>query len=190
MLLKKFFIIIVLLALTTVGSTIPSKLLQYLDSIDEFSNNICSVPKCADEDVQKTIQAIESGCQTDLNNNNTLAELIYGVFVFYSPLRDSICFKNHDEFCVHETLNTTLNLPDSPIKITGIPIIDAIAVADSKPVCTKCNKDIIRTFGMFIKNNTLALQVLAHAGINQNSIDTMRIGIAVKCSIKFLENCS
>ncbi|KAF0554657.1 hypothetical protein F8M41_019000 [Gigaspora margarita] len=163
----------------------PRELLKYLDLIDQFSNGICSATKCADKDIQGAIQDIEDGCKPDLNNNNTFAELIYGAFVFYSPLRDSICFKNNNVFCVHETLNTTLSLPDSPINITGNAVIDAIAVADPEQVCTRCNKDIINTFGNFIKNNTLALQVLAQAGINQTRIDTMKIGVAVKCGIKF-----
>ncbi|RIB14720.1 hypothetical protein C2G38_2194244 [Gigaspora rosea] len=47
------------------------------------------------------------------------------------------------------------------------------------------NEDIINTFGNFLKNNTLALQILAQAGINQTRIDTMKIGVAVKCGINF-----
>ncbi|CAG8613522.1 10168_t:CDS:2, partial [Gigaspora rosea] len=64
-------------------------------------------------------------------------------------------------------------------------IVDAIAVADPEQVCTQCNKDIINTFGNFLKNNTFALQVLAQAGINQTLIDTMKIGVAVKYGINF-----
>ncbi|CAG8746354.1 12092_t:CDS:2, partial [Gigaspora margarita] len=136
--------------------TNPRELLKYLDPIDEFSDVICSASKCADKDIQGAIQDIEDGCKADLNNNNTFAELIL-----------------------------VLSLPDSPINITGNAVIDAIAVADPEQVCTRCNKDIINTFGNFIKNNTLALQVLAQAGINQTRIDTMKIGVAVKCGIKF-----
>ncbi|KAF0558398.1 hypothetical protein F8M41_009290 [Gigaspora margarita] len=63
--------------------------------------------------------------------------------------------------------------------------IDAIAVANPGQVCTQCNKDIINTFGNFLKNNILALQVLAQVGINQTRIDTMTIGVAVKYGITF-----
>ncbi|CAG8566380.1 11968_t:CDS:2 [Gigaspora margarita] len=49
--------------------------------------------------------------------------------------------------------------------------------------CVKPN--IINTFANFLKNNTLALQVLAQVGINQTCIDTIKIGIAVKYGITF-----
>ncbi|RIB29953.1 hypothetical protein C2G38_2055266 [Gigaspora rosea] len=163
----------------------PKELLKYLDPIDQFSNGIRSAPKCSDNFVQSTINAIEDKCLTNLTSNNPIAELIYDAAVFYSPLRDSMSFKNNNVFCIHETANITLNLPDSPFNITGNTIIDAIAVAEPGQVCTQCNKDIINTFGNFLKNNTLALQVLAQAGINQTRIDTMKIGVAVKCGINF-----
>ncbi|CAG8611631.1 hypothetical protein C2G38_2181419 [Gigaspora rosea] len=163
----------------------PKEILNFLDQIDQFSNDICSAPKCSDDFVQSSINDIKDQCSTDLAGNNTIAEVIFGIAVLYSPLRDSICFKNNNTFCIHETLNITLNLPDSPFNITGNTIIDAIAVADPGQVCTQCNKDIINTFGNFLKNNTLALQVLAQAGINQARIDTMKIGVAVKCGINF-----
>ncbi|CAG8544433.1 33309_t:CDS:2, partial [Gigaspora margarita] len=120
----------------------PRELLKYLTQIDESFNDICSAPICADKVVQDAIPAIEFGCKTDLNNKNTIMELIYG----------------------------------------------AIAVADQEQVCTRCNKDIINAFDNFLKNNTFALQVLDQSGINQTSIDTMKIGIAVKCGIK-VEDC-
>ncbi|RIB07381.1 hypothetical protein C2G38_2113932 [Gigaspora rosea] len=163
----------------------PKEILNYLDPIDQFSNGICSAPKCSDDFVQSSIQDILNGCTTDLTSNNTFVGLIFVVTIFYSPLRDSICFKDNNTFCIHETLNITLNLPDSPFNITGNNIIDTIAVADPGQVCTQCNKDIINTFGNFLKNNTLALQILAQAGINQTRIDTMKIGVAVKCGINF-----
>ncbi|CAG8833728.1 34772_t:CDS:1, partial [Gigaspora margarita] len=157
----------------------PRELLQYLGSIDQFSNGICLSPKYSDKGVQSVIQTIENECITDLNNNNTFVELIFSIAVFYSPLRDSICFKNNDVFCIHETADITLNY------INGNNIIDAIAVADPEHVCTQCNKDIINTFDNFLKNNPLALQALSRAGFNQTHIDTVKTGVAVKCGIKF-----
>ncbi|RIB07377.1 hypothetical protein C2G38_2214613 [Gigaspora rosea] len=159
--------------------------LNYLDPIDQFSNIICLVPRCSEKGVQSAIQEILNRCTTELNKNNTIVGLIYGAAVFYSPLRDSICFKNNNVFCIHETANITFTLPNPPFNITDNTIIEAIAFANPEQVCTQCNKDIINTFGNFLENNTLALQVLAQAGINQILIDTMKIGIAVKCGINF-----
>ncbi|KAF0558397.1 hypothetical protein F8M41_009289 [Gigaspora margarita] len=89
---------------------------------------------------------------------------------------------------IDESFNDICSAPICADKITGNTVIGAIAVADKEQVCTRCNKDIINAFDNFLKNNTFALQVLDQSGINQTSIDTMKIGIAVKCGIK-VEDC-
>ncbi|CAG8798853.1 7707_t:CDS:1, partial [Dentiscutata erythropus] len=163
----------------------PKKLLDYIPQFDQFSDIICNAPKCSDGGVQNATNAITVGCKDDLSNKNAIADLIYFFVVFYSPVRDITCFKDKKEYCKDETAKVVINLPQSPLNITGNPLLDSVAVADPGSICTRCNKDIVNTLFNFLKNNKPALDLLAQAGIDQKHIDEMKIGVAVKCGINF-----
>lgn len=151
-----------------------------------FSKGFCPAPKCSDKGVQGAIKTLSDGCADDLKNN-TLIQMLFAVTVFYSPLHDFACFKSSDSklFCWDESLKTIFSLPKSPLNITGDPLLDSIAVADCKAVCTDCDKSIVNTFFNFIKGNDLALKLLAGVGVDQKAIDGMKLGVAVKCGINF-----
>ncbi|CAG8735840.1 25302_t:CDS:2, partial [Gigaspora rosea] len=97
------------------------------------------------------------------------------------PLQDDFP-GNISQGCIETLINVVTSIPTcellGPFESLA-PLItvteSAIAVADPEQVCTQCNKDIIIAFDNFLKNNTFALQVLAQSGINQKSIDTMKL---------------
>ncbi|CAG8666697.1 9697_t:CDS:2, partial [Dentiscutata heterogama] len=141
--------------------------------------------RCSNDTVKGAIDTIGSGCEKELSNNNAAVEFIFGFVVFYSPVRNITCFKDKDEYCKDETAKFVLNLPNSPINITGSAYIDAVAVADPEKICTRCNKDMINTLFNFLKNNDLALKLLEKLGIDKHRIDKKKVGVAVKCGINF-----
>lgn len=151
-----------------------------------FATQFCPATKCSDQGVQASIKLLSDGCSDDLKDN-PIVQLLFDAVVFYSPLHDTICFKSTDSklFCWDESLETVFGLPKSPIKVTGNPLVDSIAVADCKAVCTDCNKSIVNTFFNFIKGNKLALQILQALGVTQQTLDQLTLGVAVKCGINF-----
>jgi hypothetical protein len=151
----------------------------------QFATLFCPAPRCSDKGVAGAIKIIEDGCKDDLANKNPFASAIFGAAVFYSPIKDITCFKDGKKFCWDESILTAISLPPSPFVITGDKFIDAVAVADPSAVCTNCNKEIINTFFNFIKNNDLALQILAGVGVNDKALTLAKTGVAVKCGAKF-----
>jgi hypothetical protein len=150
----------------------------------EFATAFCPAPKCSDKGVQAAIKTLQDGCKTDLVSN-PLIQLLFDVAVFYSPIKDITCFKDKKQFCWDESILTIINLDPSPFNITGNPLLDSIAVAEPQAICTKCNKDIVNTIFNFLKNNDLALKVLASFKITDKEIGLAKLGVAVKCGAKF-----
>ncbi|CAG8658115.1 10998_t:CDS:2 [Dentiscutata heterogama] len=165
----------------------PKKLLDYLPQLDQFSDILCGVPKCSNKSVQGAINTIKDGCNEDLKEKDTTAQIAFGSAVFFSPVRDITCFKviDKDKYCKDETAKVVLDLPNSPINITHNAIIDAVIVSVPKIICTRCNKDIVNTLFNFLNNNYLALNLLASMGIDQSLIDKTKVGVAFKCGIEF-----
>jgi len=152
----------------------------------DFGNKFCPAPKCSDKGVNGAIKIISDGCAEDLKDNQ-LIQVVFGATVFYSPLHDTVCFKSKQggKFCWDESLTKIFSLPKSPIKIIDGGLIDSIAVADPSDVCTRCNKDVVNTFENFLENNDLAKKLLANIGVDDKKLDLVKVGIAVKCGIKF-----
>lgn len=152
----------------------------------KFSDGFCPAPKCSDKGVSGAIKILSDGCKDDLKTNQ-LIQIVFGATVFYSPLHDTVCFKNKKtkDYCWDESAKTIFSLPKSPIKIVDGGLIDSIAVADPDKVCTTCNKDIVNTFENFLKDNDLAKQVLASLGVTDKMLELANVGIAVKCGISF-----
>ncbi|CAB4486424.1 hypothetical protein RhiirA5_371049 [Rhizophagus irregularis] len=151
-----------------------------------FSERLCSSPRCSDKGIENMVEAIKVGCESDLSRNQLL-QFIFDAIALYPAIRDMICYKNEKVFCWNETMTTVFDLPSSPITITGNPLIDSIAVADPNKICTRCNKDIVTTFFTFINNNDLALQILKSLEINDDILNKIKSSIAIKCGIEFEE---
>ena len=149
-------------------------------------DGICAAPKCSDKGVTGALQAVETGCKKDASS--PLIQIITGVITFYSPLRDSICFKtNKGKYCLFDSLEKILALPPSPIKITGT-IIDNIAFAEPKFICTPCNKAIVNTvFNFLDKDVNHSVEFLTQLGIPPTLLQIAKLGVAIKCGFQFID---
>ncbi|CAJ0760105.1 222_t:CDS:1, partial [Entrophospora sp. SA101] len=112
----------------------PKTGLQKLQpALIEFSNAFCAAPKCSDQGVADAIKTIQTGCNSD-DMKNALMQIIFPAVVFYSPARDTLCFKdagNPSHFClVEDDITTSINLPKSPFNLGGGDFFDSIIVAD------------------------------------------------------------
>ncbi|CAH1768340.1 108_t:CDS:2, partial [Entrophospora sp. SA101] len=164
----------------------PKTGLQKLQpALIEFSNAFCAAPKCSDQGVADAIKTIQTGCNSD-DMKNALMQIIFPAVVFYSPARDTLCFKdagNPSHFClVEDDITTSINLPKSPFNLGGGDFFDSIIVADPTAICTTCNKAIYNTIDDFINTNDLAKQILAGA---QAALYDVRVWFAVKCGAGF-----
>jgi hypothetical protein len=160
-----------------------AKLLPVFDAI-------CSVPKCSDDGVEKALQAIQTGCKKEIEDDNSLIKLALGVLTFYSPGRDIICFKdNKDQFCLADSLTSILTLPAPPadFKLLG-GIIDKVIAAEPKFICTPCNKAILNTVVNFLKKNPAAVDALEKAfKIGEEELFIGKIFVFLKCGFEFLD---
>ncbi|CAG8520422.1 2509_t:CDS:2 [Racocetra fulgida] len=122
----------------------------------EVSKDFCKFPKCQDRFIQSHIQSTIVACQEDLKNNNTLAQVIFAAFVFYSPLHDSVCFENkQDIFCWDEFVRNNISLPN----FTSIEKLNNNNIVDK--ICTLCNRAIVNTFFNFIPTSFLAQVIIS-----------------------------
>lgn len=156
------------------------------EPLEQFSEKLCSAPRCSDKGIENMVEAMKDGCKSDLSKNNLL-QFIFDAIALYPAARDIMCFKNEKVFCWNETMTTVFGLSPSPYTITGNPLIDSVAVTDPNEICTKCNKDIVTTFFNFINNNDLALQILKSLEINDDIINKVKSSIAIKCGYEFEE---
>ncbi|CAJ0762707.1 24218_t:CDS:2 [Entrophospora sp. SA101] len=164
----------------------PKTGLQKLQpNLIEFSNEFCAAPKCSDQGVAYAIKTIQTGCNPD-DMKTTAMKIIFPAAVFYSPVRETICFKdsgNPSHFCLVENdITTSINLPKSPFNLGGGDFIDSIVVADPTAICTTCNKAIYNTIDNFINSNDLAKKILAG---DQVLLYQVRVFFAIKCGIGF-----
>lgn len=148
----------------------------------------CALPKCSDEGVKTALEAVTTGCASDINN--PLIQLAIGAMTFYSPVRDIVCFKdNKDEYCLVETITNVLTLPPPPkdFKLLG-GIIDKLVVAEPKAICTPCNKAILNTVVNFLKKNPQALLILNAAfNVGENELFIGKLYVFLKCGFQFLD---
>ena len=157
----------------------------------QFVTALCVEQKCSDEFDAAAIKDIQDGCKDELESN-PLIQILFGVFVFYSPLRDIVCFKDKDQFCFDQTALTLIKLPPSPIKIIDGGFIDSIAVSDPTAICTECNNDIVNTIFNFLKakkdqKDPIPFAILAKLGITDQKIDLAKTGAIVKCGLQFVD---
>lgn len=155
------------------------KLLPVVDAI-------CAAPKCSDKGIAGAISAVKEGCSADLKD--PLVPLALGVLEFYSPVRDIICFKdNKDEYCVVESVTKILTLPTPPFKLLG-GIIDKVATAEPKFICTPCNKAIVNTLLDFFKEHPEALELIENlTHIGEEEFKLGELFLTVKCGFQFLD---
>nr|CAG8470278.1 10470_t:CDS:2 [Entrophospora candida]CAG8543475.1 1185_t:CDS:2 [Entrophospora candida] len=150
-----------------------------------LSDTLCELPKCSDQVVADAIKTIQTGCNPN-DMKNPVLQILSPAIVFYSPARDTMCFKdagNPSHFClVEDDINTSISLPKSPFKIAGSDFIDSIVFADPTAICTTCNKAIFNNFDNFINTNDLAKQIVAGA---QAALHDFRVWFAVKCGAGF-----
>ncbi|CAG8594877.1 8550_t:CDS:1 [Funneliformis mosseae] len=150
-------------------------------------DGICAAPKCSDEGVAASLKALNDGCQAD--EKNLIIEIATAVVTFYSPLRDTICFKDKkQEYCVFETLDKVTALPKPPFKLIDGGLIDSIALAEPKEICTPCNKAIINTIFNFLNADTNhSVEYLGQLGVPPLFLQIGKLFIGVKCGIEFLD---
>ncbi|CAG8620484.1 15506_t:CDS:2, partial [Cetraspora pellucida] len=116
-------------------SGIESKLISVEDSI-------CKLPKCSESIISNFNSTFRSKCSTDIAAQKSDAITISALIYEYSPLRDSLCFKNSTGgYCVIETFETYLKEGGNYANLT------------SQVLCTTCNKAIINTWVNYIKSH-------------------------------------
>ncbi|CAG8800565.1 207_t:CDS:2, partial [Dentiscutata erythropus] len=143
-----------------------------------FATIICSLPKCNDTFIQKSIQSVSDGCSNSSNQKSEIIPILFPGLVFYSPLHDSICFKdNKAEFC----------WIDSAAIIYG----NSFSTSDYsdtfyKPFCTLCNKAIVNTFFNLISTSENAQKLISNKRMDITLIKKL---IAVIYSNSFVGVC-
>ncbi|CAG8529164.1 2181_t:CDS:2 [Cetraspora pellucida] len=116
-------------------SGIESKIIGVEDSI-------CKLPKCSDSVISNFNSTFHSKCSTDIAAKRTDALSISALIYEYSPLRDSLCFKNSTGgYCLIETFENFLKDGGNYANLS------------SQVLCTTCNKAIINTWVNYIKSH-------------------------------------
>ncbi|RIA92306.1 hypothetical protein C1645_820907 [Glomus cerebriforme] len=180
-----------LLPLLTDPTLLPSVIKDPLHNAPKLLpivDAVCADPKCSEKGVAAASQAVAEGCAKDANN--PLVPLIQGVLLFYSPVRDVICFKdNKDQYCTVETVTTVLTLPPPPkdFKLLG-GLIDKLAVAEPKFICTPCNKAMVNTLIDFFEEHPEALAIVEEVfHIGQEELFVAKLYGFLKCGFQFLD---
>lgn len=150
-------------------------------------DGICAAPKCSDEGVATSLKALNDGCKAD--EKNVLIEIATAVVTFYSPIRDTICFKDtKKEYCVFETLDKVTALPKPPFKLIDGGLIDSLAFAEPKEICTPCNKAIVNTIFNFLNADTNhSVEYLGQLGVPPLFLQVGKLIVGLKCGFQFLD---
>ncbi|CAG8594843.1 8548_t:CDS:1, partial [Funneliformis mosseae] len=150
-------------------------------------DGVCAAPKCSDKGVATSLKALNDGCKAD--EKNVIIEIATAVVTFYSPIRDTICFKDtKKEYCVFETLDKVTALPKPPFKLIDGGLIDSLAFAEPKEICTPCNKAIVNTIFNFLNADTNhSVEYLGQLGIPPLFLQVGKLVIGLKCGFQFLD---
>ncbi|CAG8728765.1 27498_t:CDS:2, partial [Racocetra persica] len=116
-------------------SGIESKIISVEDSI-------CKLPKCSDSLISNFNSTFYSKCSTDIAAQRDDAIGISALIYDYSPLRDTLCFKNSTGgYCLVETFENFVKEGANYQNIS------------SQSVCTTCNKAIANTWVNYLKSH-------------------------------------
>ncbi|GBC04153.1 hypothetical protein RclHR1_05540006 [Rhizophagus clarus] len=164
------------LATTT---TIPDQ-----NTLKTAADAICAKPKCSDNLVSTTLNQFKTSCQTDISNNQTLAQLVNVALSLYSPMRDSICYKNSTGgYCFIESEAAAEQILQSAPK--GQNPAFTFAGAQKNQVCTPCNKAIFNTFFNYQNVNPSAFSDVQNA--TGKNINDVKGAIEGKCGQNFID---
>jgi len=145
---------------------------------------ICSAPKCSDDLVSKTLNDVKTSCQQDISNKNSLALLVDVALSFYSPTRDSLCYKNStDGYCFIESQAAVQQILQSAPK--GQDPAITLAGAPKEEVCTPCNKAIFNTYFNYQNTNPNAFSDIQQT--TGKDINDVKGAITGKCGKNFLD---
>ncbi|CAG8818337.1 33837_t:CDS:1, partial [Racocetra persica] len=82
-----------------------------LNVLSQFVKNTCALKPCSNDVIQQTLQTLKSQCSQELESKNLIITTIFGLFRYYSLVRDIICLRDsankYNSFCVLETLVNT-----------------------------------------------------------------------------------
>ncbi|CAI2177705.1 18965_t:CDS:2 [Funneliformis geosporum] len=149
-----------------------------------MADSICGLPKCSDSLVASTQKDFRAACQQDLKAKNDLANSIDAAIALYSPLRDSICFKNStDGYCFIESYTSLKQINDKAPKNQS-PVL-TFAGASNEQVCTPCNKAITNTFNNYQKVHPEAFTAIQ--GYSDKDVETAKNALTGKCGESFLD---
>ncbi|CAG8726725.1 17071_t:CDS:2, partial [Racocetra fulgida] len=131
------------------------------NKIISVEDSICKLPKCSDSLISNFNSTFHSKCSTDIaaqsNDALTISALIYE----YSPLRDTLCFKNSTGgYCVIETLENVLKEGGNYQNIS------------SQTICTTCNKAIANTWVNYMKSHPPPPELSSQFSVAISSINT------------------
>ncbi|RIB29610.1 hypothetical protein C2G38_1041709 [Gigaspora rosea] len=135
---------------------------------DTSLDSYCSALKCNDNTISADVTEIKSQCATDLAAKDSTVTFLKNFFVFNSPIRDSLCFKNSSGgYC------------DSASILDYISGMNATLPTDI--TCNDCDKAIINTFVNYFKAHPESVADLpADPASFKNSVTT-------KCGASFLD---
>lgn len=172
------------LPITSITSIFASGKSPDPNTLKNAADSICGEKKCSDDLVAKTKNNIKGACQQEISNNNTLVQAAVGIVSLYSPIRDSVCYKNStDGYCFIES-----SIAAQQILQSAPPNQDptlSFAGAPKEEVCTPCNKAILNTFFNYQKSNPDAFSEIKQ--VNDQDINTAKNALTGKCGANFLD---
>ncbi|CAK9786312.1 unnamed protein product [Cutaneotrichosporon oleaginosum] len=158
-----------------------------VDPLNGYLTSLCasSTPTCSNSSLTSAASSVRSGCQQELADQSSIANLFLTVVENYTPIKTAACSKNatNNEFCAADALNTIQNVSGEVTFNTITALLGGDGSATQRlqdalgtgELCTGCVAGIYNA----------ALQV-------NGSIATSSIGQAVtqQCGANFASNTS